>query len=647
MNNLNSLKIIVVAIAVFLFFSGVSYGQLTTSSATVDWEVVNGFRFIRDRGIYDELRSVYQNSEKKDALALERALQDVDEQKVRVNRDRLESCKNLASVQETEQCVARLEKSEKLSYLGWFSDLAADNYQKTCWNAETLQFRNDAGCENYTNPKFHTVRLWIDDLPSAEFSQLQWFENGNRINSPVRCDAKYQKEICIEFSIDYDNKPKEITVKDIAGNLVVSPTVVQVQDTLIVGLGDSYASGEGNPDTPAEFRDGEIDPDFIYPFGKKLRKSPRKDKDSKVNWLDKRCHRSMYSYQFKTALQLALTEPKKAVTYVSYACSGAVSAEVMSKNQKPKERMEKNDVLKVQDQYKTIRPQLEVLREVLKKRPIDYLLFSIGGNDIGFAPYVAYILTSGTALSIAGKKPSVKTIDDLYKLRDTYRTLHKTILNPESGVEIEGCESDQPCQKILLTPYPDVFNDQNGDICRANRDEFTAFGPGSGRAEKILRLKHIVFNPMREIQKTASLIPLNETEVQDGADKKATLGWSIVESHLDDYLTHGFCSQSKGEEEAGDFILPKKENGEWRPFRPSEYRAYKSRSRWIRLPVDAKLTTDQVFNWWKFKNLDLGLIDDHSNIMHPTAEGHAATAQANFQKIQELEISENAKSLKK
>ena len=82
------------------------------------------------------------------------------------------------------------------------------------------------------------------------------------------------------------------------------------------------------------------------------------------------------------------------------------------------------------------------------------------------------------------------------------------------------------------------------------------------------------------------------------------------------------------------------------PFNPWGYRAYKSRPQWVRLPVDSKLTTDQVKIWWKF-TFDLFLLDDRSNVMHPTAEVHAANADANFLEIQKLEDNpENGKAVK-
>jgi len=71
---------------------------------------------------------------------------------------------------------------------------------------------------------------------------------------------------------------------------------------------------------------------------------------------------------------------------------------------------------------------------------------------------------------------------------------------------------------------------------------------------------------------------------------------------------------------------------------------YAARTRWIRLPVDAKLTTDQTHTIFENFRLDIFLEDDRSNIMHPTAEGLAKTADENFKEIQKLEDTERLKS---
>ncbi len=90
----------------------------------------------------------------------------------------------------------------------------------------------------------------------------------------------------------------------------------KVRDLLIVGMGDSFASGEGNPDMPAEFSEAQRYKN-LYPR--------RKNNDARGSalWMDELCHRSLYGHQLRAALQIAIENPQSAVTFLGYACSGA------------------------------------------------------------------------------------------------------------------------------------------------------------------------------------------------------------------------------------------------------------------------------------------------------------------------------------
>src|SRR5919108_840131 len=71
---------------------------------------------------------------------------------------------------------------------------------------------------------------------------------------------------------------------------------VVVQDLLVVSIGDSVASGEGNPDNQNAAR---------------------------PTWQNKRCHRSSFAGTARAAGRLEAADPKSSVTFVHLACSGA------------------------------------------------------------------------------------------------------------------------------------------------------------------------------------------------------------------------------------------------------------------------------------------------------------------------------------
>jgi hypothetical protein len=217
--------------------------------------------------------------------------------------------------------------------------------------------------------------------------------------------------------------------------------------------------------------------------------------------------------------------------------------------------------------------------------------------------------------------------------KGNYLKLQEALLDNPVGIKIKGCGDNKPCaRRILLTPYPDIFRDQNGNTCRADRKEFdTPFGTDKERAARIDQLLLHIIPTLNDVQ-------LRQVPAQ--------LGWTVVtDKNMSRYSTHGFCAQNDQSlsETAEKFEMPmcspksKCKKGEWSSFRPRDYSAYETRGRWIRLPVDAKLTTDKVRIIANRIRVDMGFEDDSSNIMHPTSEGHAVTADANFEMIRKVE----------
>src|SRR5690606_4472391 len=105
-------------------------------------------------------------------------------------------------------------------------------------------------------------------------------------------------------------------------------------DLLIAGIGDSIASGEGNPDRPVALSDqgfcfrragGVGRSEYFRPSragyrGNHTCETVTTDGGANsswartgANWLSAACHNSLYSYQLRTALALAVENPQIAV----------------------------------------------------------------------------------------------------------------------------------------------------------------------------------------------------------------------------------------------------------------------------------------------------------------------------------------------
>ena len=124
---------------------------------------------------------------------------------------------------------------------------------------------------------------------------------------------------------------------------------VVVRNLLVVALGDSYASGEGNPrNVRSWLRDGGS----FTPY-----------------WDDDACRRSVRGAPAQAALALERSDPRTSVTLVFVACSGATVD---------------SGILAPQSGAGQSESQVEQAARILGGRAADLVTVSIGGNDVGF-----------------------------------------------------------------------------------------------------------------------------------------------------------------------------------------------------------------------------------------------------------------------
>ena len=133
---------------------------------------------------------------------------------------------------------------------------------------------------------------------------------------------------CRELRIVVPSVPTE--AKAVAGQATVMRTspngtsegvTVAPKDRLVIGFGDSFTSGEGNPERLALFSGkpwsgGNLPARDSDPVSLVT-------KDTRAQWTDRWCHRSVYSWQIRTALDAALNDPHQSFTVLPYGCSGA------------------------------------------------------------------------------------------------------------------------------------------------------------------------------------------------------------------------------------------------------------------------------------------------------------------------------------
>ncbi|MBP2269166.1 lysophospholipase L1-like esterase [Pseudarthrobacter sp. PvP004] len=242
-----------------------------------------------------------------------------------------------------------------------------------------------------------------------------------------------------------------------------------VTEKLLVGMGDSFASGEGNPDRWAELSDvGKLLASRKLTTLRQVidRTVPT---DREADWIEKEAHRSLSSAQALAAsmLQSVYGEtwkpaggPRQAhfdftpVTWVSFARSGAEIIEGLLLPQKG-----------VTDYIGA--GQVEECKRTLKYgQTIDALHISIGGNDAGFAGTLAD-LTQGQsfwALVVGPAAPNLRA----ERLRALNQALGVGLPPGQEGTigasynvlkaAVDDLNQTVPISNVLVTGYPeDIF----------------------------------------------------------------------------------------------------------------------------------------------------------------------------------------------
>ncbi|MEM1307571.1 MAG: hypothetical protein AAGG99_08605, partial [Pseudomonadota bacterium] len=212
---------------------------------------------------------------------------------------------------------------------GWAANLRGT----TCWDHKRNLHRCPAGGD-YVNPKSHAVLVRLTAHEGREDIRCVWrvFDVDRRGRRDTRRAVHTRPcHQAARLTIPY---PGGALVTVSIGGAEVAAERVKVEDLLIVGIGDSFGSGEGNPDLPVRFdRErsadyGRLRRDLViagYPtrVGAWRRLGDRFFQRENAKWLDQACHRSLYSQQLRAALQLAIENPRRAVTFLHLACSGA------------------------------------------------------------------------------------------------------------------------------------------------------------------------------------------------------------------------------------------------------------------------------------------------------------------------------------
>jgi hypothetical protein len=430
-----------------------------------------------------------------------------------------------------------------------------------------------------------------------------------------------------------------------------APMPIRFRDMLIVALGDSYISGEGNPDVPSVVH-AAVNPAFgraDWPGNLAPSQYQR------ARWWDEACHRSLLSFPVIAALGRAARQPREAVSLVHLGCSGAMVTDIIKAGQ--------TDLAGTGG--KEAEPQIAQLERLLtaapagQRRTPDHILLSIGGNDSGFVGVIKTLLLPPDGYA-AGKLGVIAVgalggavcpyrnsgpLDYLCIFSKSAEGRLETAL--PTGYKRLAARLRQPgWGPVHHFAYPNPVLGEGNVPCDvpAPREPRGAHDMGGFEAVMGIMPRPIQGSPyswsfrLDYRRETSPVVP-PETVRGSGCDSAPegtdsgvcqalwvhhrlnravadleSPGWNTIDRHLTDISGHGLCRSSR----AFPLGLPRVVNGRWADaWTPRSYRPYDAGNpRWFRTTNDSAVT-----QYGGPKRYFHGSV-------HPTLSAHLVYAQA-------------------
>lgn len=706
-------------VAATLFISTLTIcGIESCRAADILWEVENPYRFFKRSSSFEVQERAFNAARGAAGQSLptnilwrvERRLNDPD-------------CKDSST---PDNCLATARPGFERSRLGW----AAQTVDLNCYDRNARPRRYMVTCdrqyswgtakEDYILPDAHTVVMQVapDHLANAGAGDCVWTWQPKKASLP----AETRKQACnvkvvikrVPFSLDRAVSGVSVKVQLPNGTVLADPNVT-VDDVFVVAMGDSFASGESNPDRPVTFsnsREMVYDPinasDQLAYRGLDL-KNPKygvASADSGVNpkslpkrlmddeekgtvfklssrefqdsfdrhgaqWLSPDCHRSQYGYPFRVSIGLALENRHRAVTFVSLACSGADIVEGLFAERDAREQITGSNA------QKKVVPQFDQLSDLIcrngaagrtrtvsyrlpvytsgstsigeqvftkqwcppesRKRAIDVFLLSVGGNDVGFGPLVAYAMTETASdlapiVGLVGHELRFSTAVSQAYLRVLDRRMRavKEALNDGFGIDPS---------RVLQNAYEPIQFDETGNVCGGQPTLGLDVHP---KLRYSRERTQEVSNFVRELQgRLECLTDGRKAGCPAGLATGAGTGFHLITDHIGEFAKRGVCARDPQKllVDQVNMNVPRLSHStdQWVPFSPAAALPYAHHWRLARNPNDTFLAGNTHREGISaFDDLQPVYAALYSGAFHPTAEGHVIVADHVLRHVNEL-----------
>ena len=644
------LRFALFAATLFALFASPAEAQtLSTSQFKIEWQVSNRFRLFSDARFF----KMHETAWRQYLLYVDQQNMASDERDSYVARTSVVGAEHVLN----DRYIAFTNiLRDNFDWRGW----AARGQAALCYDGKKRTHSACGGIDAYLNPQSHAIEMWISgegaSVPAT--AVCEWRIDGNLV-AQTSCAERVSGP---GIELPYPGGA-EISV-----NVVGEPPIIteaRVRDLLIAGMGDSFASGEGNPNVPVAFAEQRRFRN-MYPERK------QNNAGGSAVWTDELCHRSLYGQLLRAALQIAVENPQASVTFLDYSCSGAsIDAGILGPQTyveriasgEPNSQLAARPVAggeKDSQLYRLIRELCAEKPEMRRgipscpgnrfRRSLDFLFLSIGGNDIGFSNIVAWASlresVSTTIAAFFGATVSAKEFTRRMRdiLPDAYARLAAVL---ESRLPItSAADGVFDPSRIILTAYPDLVTNEAGEICEA--------APNEGGDEDR-------YAANQSLDMFSSWLTAREPRLKAVREQFAILhkrmrdlagdhGWTFAGQVYADRMFegHGFCAQNlrRIEDPAEQLMIPcfgsagrdtqtcqssfSGKEGRWRPYNPATQNyPYALRQRWVRTFNDAYMVVNQKVRD-RFGKIDekasAAVFSETTGALHPSAEGHAAMA---------------------
>jgi hypothetical protein len=692
----------------------VAFTSCPVKAADLIWQVENPFRFFKattefaaQEAAYNAARGNPNGPLPPDIIwRTERRLNDPD-------------CKDASS---PDRCAATAGKRYAQSRLGW----ASQTLGSTCYDSDGRPRRYLVVCErkyswgtakeDYILPDAHTVQIQIaaEQLAGAT-GDCVWSWQPRKGGKP-----ETRKQACkdkltvarVPFSLDHASSGVSVSVKLPDGRELAERDVV-VEDLFIVAFGDSFASGESNPDRPVQFsadRQMVYDPKLLRDevayrglddekkpalgstaprFGLASTENqydpkvmPRRYMEDEANdrfnkldspefrsafekasagWLSRDCHRSQYGYPFRVGIELALENRHRSITFASFTCSGAEIMHGLFGEMDAREGFTDPVNAKVRPQFDQLSDlicrggasartqsasyaipdfslgstQITTQRITkmwcppqLRKRPIDLVMMSIGGNDVGFGSLAAYAMTE----SASDFAPIAAWMGSSIRFGPPVARAYLGVLDQRVKA-LKDALADGfgvPPARVIQSSYEPIQYDETGALCGSQPTLGMDVHPGlkldRGRLQETADFLRELLGKLECISSTKG-----HNCPADLATGAGT-GFTLVTDHIPEFSKRGMCARDpkRAFADGTEMRIPRRLNGgdDFKPYSPAATLPYEHHWRLFRTPNDAFLTanTHREGNISLFDILQPVYAGLYSGAIHPTAEGHSIVA---------------------